>query len=119
MIYKVTKQYGQGLEGPADAFKTLEEAKAFVQSAAAQDAAMKIKVVYKVYEFDDLLHEVDSSHLVLSVSNQQSEDDSGQGQQSGAHSRPNPLGTTLQPKGALPRRDHPTDAKDDKDQGEK
>ena len=111
MIYKVTKQYGAGAEAIAESFKTLEDAKKYMDKSAAQDATMKIKVTYRVYEFDDLLHEVDSSKLETSRSGGEGESSAG-GKQGEAAFRPNPLATGAKPKGAI---QHWRDEEEDKD----
>lgn len=112
MFYKVTKKYGQGPETPGESFKTLDEAVAFAQQSAESDAAMKIQTIYRIYEFDDLLREIDSTKIEIGGKQDQAEQSSqGAGQTSGF--RPTPLNTAPRPKGAI----QPWDKKD-KDEDE-
>lgn len=98
MIYSVTKKYETGSEQPCKKFNTLEEARAFTQESAETDARMKIKVTYRIYEFDEVLDTIDSDKVKLSSS-----ESSGSGQGQGAGSRPNPFATAPQPKGSMPK----------------
>lgn len=98
MIYKVTKQYGKGSETIDKDFQKRSEAEQHALSAAEADAAMKVKVIYRVYEFDDLLQEIDTEKLTLNEKGSgQSESASGKGQ--AVSFKPTPLSTTPRPKG--------------------
>lgn len=104
MIYKVTKQFSGGREQPCQQFKTLKEAKDHATTAAAENALMKINVIYRVYEFDDLIDTVDSSKVVpTETTSGSSDDEAGGGKQSGATFQPTPFAKAPQPKGSPPK----------------
>lgn len=98
MIYSVTKKYETGSEQPCKKFNTLEEARAFTHEAAETDARMKIKVTYRIYEFDEVIDTIESDKVCLSSSESAS---SSQGR--GAGSSPTPFATAPQPKGSMPK----------------
>lgn len=66
MIYKVTKQFGASSSAThCGNFKTLEEARAYVQTKLAEDASLKIKnVIYKVLEGMDEVESYDSNQAI-------------------------------------------------------
>jgi hypothetical protein len=101
MIYKITKQYGKGKEISDRQFSTLKEAKDYMQQNAESDAAMKTQVIYRVYEFDEVVYEVDSSKI--DISSQFSSGDSSGGKSSSATFRPTPLATAPRPAGMPPK----------------
>lgn len=103
LIYKVTKQFSGGKEQPCKQFKTLNEAKAHATDSAAQNADMKIKVVYRVYEFDELLETIDSSTIQTPASNAASTASAAGGIQSGATFKPTPFEMSPRPKGTPPK----------------
>jgi hypothetical protein len=94
MIYKVTKQYGAGREMPCDQFKDLASAQAFVQEKIREDISLKIKAIYRIYEWDDLLQAFDSETTEISP-----QSDGSQGQGKGASFRPTPLNSSPRPPG--------------------
>lgn len=98
MIYRVTKQFSGGSEQPCQQFKTLDEARVYAADCASKNAALKIKVIYRVYEFDDVLVTLDSSKISTEA---EGSSDAGAvgGKQSGANFRPTPLQTTMRPAG--------------------
>jgi hypothetical protein len=101
-MYKITKQYGKSKEMTDKSFSTLKEAKDYVQSSAESDASMKIAVIYRLYEFDEVIHELDTTKIVLS--NLQSSSESSAGAKSSSASfRPTPLATSPSPKGSPPK----------------
>lgn len=100
MQYKITKQFGTGREVADKTFTTLFEATEHVQQCAEADAAMKVKTVYRVYEFDEVIHEVNSATVVLSSPSSESSG-SGSGKGSGISFNPSPLMTSAKPKGAI------------------
>lgn len=57
MLLKVTKQYSRGADIPVAHFADINDAKLFIQAKLADDARLKIKVTYKLFEGLDLLEE--------------------------------------------------------------
>lgn len=113
MIYRVTKRYGRGAETTVGSFKSIPEAKAFIQNAIEDDINHKLQVVYSIYEGADLLEEIDSAKVTISSTNSQQEDTSSQSKGAGQRFSPSPLNTTPQPRG-IPRSAW-KDAEEDKD----
>ena len=97
MTYKVTKQFGTNRELDSGQFKTLPEAKKYVQQQVQADAAMKVKSIYRIYEWDDLIEESHSDKIVVSAPSGNSDDSHG-GKGSGA--KPSPLSTVPRPPGS-------------------
>lgn len=116
-MYKVTKQYGRGAEiNMGGRFNNLVEAKAFVDKHIMEDALMNVKVIYKIYEFDELLSEYDSSKVNTAAA-RTSDEQGSQGKGSTASFRPTPLNTSPRPPGTPPKWIH--DADEDKEDKEK
>lgn len=99
MIYSVTKKYEAGSEQPCKKFNTLEEARAYMQESAETDARMKIRVTYRIYEFDEVIDTVDS--MMVKLTSSSSESSSGS-RGHGAGFKPTPLETSPRPKGTAP-----------------
>lgn len=118
MPYKVTKQYGRGLETIAQRFKNIDEAKRFMLQSAESDAAMKVQCVYRLYDFDDVIDTLDSTKIDLSSKTTDSSDAGSQGKTSSATFRPSPLQTTPRPPG-MPANNWSTDDKDKNDKEDK
>lgn len=112
MIYNVKKKYGTGSEQQCQSFSKLDEAKAYAQECAENDAAMRINVIYSIYEFDEVVETIDSSKVTVSRG---SEESSGSGKGQGASFRPTPLETAPRPKGTAPRWIHDEEDTDDSD----
>jgi len=105
MIFKVTKQYADGKEQLCKQFKTMKEAKAHAYESASENALMKIKIVYRIYEFDDLLETVDSNNLQPSQTVSAPAEDGAPsgGMQSGATFKPTPFEMAPRPGGTPPK----------------
>ena len=101
MSYNITKQFGTGREIPDRNFTKLDEAKIYVQQSAESDAAMKINCIYRIYEFDDVVHEVNSAKIDLSSKPADSAGSSSAGKGSGATFNPTPFAVSAKPKGAV------------------
>jgi hypothetical protein len=99
MLFKVTKQYGRGAETIAESFSDLAKARAFMQHEAKKDAQMKIQTLYRIYEFDEVVEELDTAKM--DTTPQQSEQNSDSSAGKGAGFRPTPLGTSPKPKGSV------------------
>lgn len=95
MSYRVTKQYARGSEINCETFKALSEARFYVEKHVVADAAMKVKVIYRIYEFQDLHSEYDSSESDFSGEQSQG----SQGKSSGASFHPTPLASAPRPPG--------------------
>lgn len=98
MIYKVTKQFATGAEQPCRTFKELEEAKVYANDNASANAALKIKVIYRVFEFDDIQYEIDSSKIELPQIASENNTTQG-GKQTGSTFKPTPFEMAPRPKG--------------------
>lgn len=92
MRYKVSKQYARGPESHFAQFTDLSDAKSFIQTKMEQDVLLNVKVIYKIYEFTELLTEFDSSKPDTTAAG-------SQGQSSQSQFRPTPLNTSLRPAG--------------------
>lgn len=103
MLFKVTKQYGRGTETIAESFSVLAKAREYMQREANKDALMKTYPVYRLYEFDEVIDEIDTAKLDTTPHHQQQQaqqaSGSGAGQSSGF--RPTPLGMAAKPKGSI------------------
>lgn len=98
MNFKVTRQYGTGSEQDYKTFNELKIATQFAEEQAHSDAAMKIKVIYRVYDFDDIKFEINSSNLPDAKSQAESAQGS-QGKQTGSSFSPTPFNTSPRPSG--------------------
>lgn len=96
MRFKVTKQYLRGSETQFAQFAEMNEAKFFVETKLEADAALNVKVIYRIFEFTELVAEFDPAHPNAGAS--QSSTDA-QGKSSEASFRPTPLSTTARPAG--------------------
>lgn len=97
--YKVGKQYGRGPETILDErFNNLSDVKAFVETKLADDAALNVKAIYRIYEDDEVHSEYDTSKVVITPASSQASQGS-QGMGSGASFRPTPLNTAPRPAG--------------------
>lgn len=82
-------------ELPAEQFDDIKLAKAFIEKKIADNNLLKVKVIYRLYEWDDLLQEFDPSKMQPI----ESDDTSSSGQGKGASFRPTPLNTAPRPAG--------------------
>lgn len=101
MHYKTTKQFGTGREAPDRTFGNLNEAKSYAQESAESDASMKLKTVYRVYEFDEVVYEANSATIDLASKANSDAAGSASGKGSGSSFSPTPFATTAKPKGAI------------------
>lgn len=112
MIYRVTKQFSTGSEQPCQQFKTLQEAKVYALDSASKNAALKIKVVYRVYEFDDIMETYDSAKVGDEA--QSSSAATTGGKSSGSSFQPTPFATAPRPSGLPHNWVKDSDNKEDK-----
>lgn len=113
MQYKVTQQYQRGSEQLAKTFVRAEEAWVYIKAQAETQAAMKIQVTYRLYDFDDIIGELDSSTYkpeAPASGGDSSPGAAGKGNQEVF--RPSPLATAPRPSG-MPQNWRP--AEDEKD----
>lgn len=96
MRYRVTIQYTKGPEDPIAEFKNQQDAEIFIMTKINNDAALKIRVLYRLYESFDLVKEYDSAESAGTEGGQ-----SSGGKSSGF--RPTPLNTSPTPAG-LPKK---------------
>lgn len=114
MSYKITVQYARDkTELPLkEEFEDLKEAKKFISEKINQEAVLKTKVIYRLYQnYDQLIEEFDSTKIEISSSAKDSQ--SSQGKSSKAGFKPTPFNMTPTPPG-LPKK-WLIDEDDDKD----
>lgn len=104
MQYQVTKQYERGGETPCGDFATLNEAHAFIRDQMIQDANMRTRIIYRIYESFDMIEEYDPRKGQIpggesARSKQETPAASAGGQGKGASFRPTPLNTAPRPAG--------------------
>lgn len=112
MHYKVTSQYVGAREIDAEQFSDLNKAKAFIENKLRENANLKLKVIYRLYEWDDLIQEFDPSKMEEMTGSSGESGSQGKGQ--GARFSPTPLQTSPRPPG-MP----PSSFKDDDDDKKK
>ena len=95
MRYKVSKQYTRGTESYCAQFSDINDAKFFIQARLADDAALNVKVIYRIYEFTELMQEFDPNKSGESASG----GTGSQGKSSEASFRPTPLSSSPRPAG--------------------
>jgi hypothetical protein len=95
MRYKVTRQYDKGIESHFAQLSDLHDAKLFVNAKLAEDAALNLKVIYRILEFTEMVMEFDPTKQNASTTATQG----SQGQSNQANFRPSPLSTTARPPG--------------------
>lgn len=110
MHYKVTSQYAGAREIPGEQFDDLNKAKAFIENKMRENAALKLKVIYRLYEWDDLIQEFDPSKMAAPTAGSGESGSGSQGQGKGASFRPSPLQSSPRPPGVPP-----SSFKDDED----
>ena len=108
MDYKVNKQYVRGPESSCAEFDELYDAKLFVQAKADYDASLNVKVIYRIYQYNQLVDEFDPNKTPMS-----SQESSSEGKGKTATFRPTPLNTTPRPPGSPPKWLHDDDDEDD------
>jgi hypothetical protein len=112
MQYKVTQQYQRGLEQSAKTFVKEADARAYMQEQLAYNASMKIQVVFRLYDFDDVMAEMDSTNFKPEAAASGESSGASSGKSSGANFRPSPLQTSLRP-GGMPNNWKDDDKKKD------
>lgn len=95
-MYKVMKKFSRGPEMLMSSFKTIIEAKKFIQEKLAEDASLRVTASYLLYEGFDLMGEFDQSKL--ETSSQGGSGSAGQ-QGSGQRFSPTPFNMKPQPNG--------------------
>lgn len=118
MIYNVTKKYESGSEQPCERFEKLDQAKSYALECAEKDASVRVKVIYSIYEFDEVVETVDSTKITIRHDSKESDESSSSSKGQGAAFRPTPLETSPRPKGTAPRWIHDDDKNDKDDKSE-
>lgn len=98
-MYKVTKKFVKGPETQIGVFKTIPEARKFIQEKLAEDALQRIQAVYSLYEAFDLIETFDQSKLVTTENQKEESNAGGAGHGSGQRFSPTPFNMTPAPKG--------------------
>ena len=78
MLYKVTKQYARGTDAPMAEFNDINDAKIFIFARLAEDAKLKVKVTYRLFEGVEMLEEFSESQASVSGVSQASGSSAGQ-----------------------------------------
>ena len=98
MHYKVFTHYGRGSDLLCAQFKDLADAKLFIEQKLAYNANQQLKVIYRLYDMDELIKEYDP--VKEPAQSGQTETQQGsQGKGSGAAFRPTPFNMTPRPAG--------------------
>ena len=99
MLYRVTKQYGRGPDILVEQFRDIQPAKNFIMTKLADDARVKVKSTWKLWEGMDLLEEFTELNLSDTSSRDEgSGSSSGQGQRSSF--QPTPFNMAPRPPGS-------------------
>lgn len=99
-MYKVTKQYGRGgHESLVGNYKSVAEAKAYVDSHIVEDVALKVHTYYRIYEFDEVIQTFDSSKIDIAKPASDSQEGGGKGKGTGATFSPTPFSSSPRPAG--------------------
>ncbi len=94
MLFRVTKRYTRGTDMLIAEFNDTNDAKMFIKAKLAEDARMKVKVTYCIFEGMDLLEEFSESDQQDSGSSSGS---AGSGQRSSF--QPTPFNASPRPPG--------------------
>lgn len=101
-MYKVTKKFSySGPETFIGNYKTLNEAKKFIQDKLLEDSTFKVNSIYLLYEGMDLIEELDQSKLEITSkpNDEESQGSGGAGKGSSQQFNPSPFSMTPRPKG--------------------
>ena len=90
MLYRVTKIYARGNDIAVAEFNEQNDAKLFMQAKLSEDARLKVKVTYRLYEGMELMEEMSEAESTTSQ---------GQGAQQTARFQPTPFNTAPRPTG--------------------
>lgn len=99
MQYQVTKQYERGGETPCGDFKTLGDARNFIRESMMQDAGMRIRITYRIFESFEMIEEYDPTRGQIPGGAEDAQSQSASGQGKGAGFRPTPLNSAPRPAG--------------------
>lgn len=94
MQYRVACYFGKGTDQPCAHFKLLSDAQLFIEKKLALDAAMKLSIIYRLYDLTDLIKEYNPA---------QAQAQGSQGKSSSATFRPTPFNTAPRPAGTPQR----------------
>jgi len=96
------KQYAKGGEIQCGSFSNINEAKLFIQENLHAEAAMNVQVIYRLYEYFDLLQEFTAADLD-SLGQDDEQGSGGQSKSSTQTFKPTPFNTTPRPLGTPPK----------------
>lgn len=99
MHYKVFIHYGRGSDILSAQFRDLADAKLFIERKLANDTSQPSKMIYRLYDMDELIKEYDPVKEPAQ-SGQAKTQQGSQGKGSGASFRPTPFNTTPRPAGS-------------------
>jgi hypothetical protein len=104
MQYRVACYFGRGADQACAQFKALTDAQLFIENKMAQDAQMKLTVIYRLYDLGELVKEYDPGKGVPASGKPQEQQAQGsQGKGSTASFRPTPFNTAPRPTGTPQR----------------
>lgn len=98
MIFKVTGQYGTGRENHLKDYKEEEDARSYIKEELEKAARLKTPAIFRLYDFDDLVAEFDSTKEIISPASQ-SESGASQGQGRATSFKPTPFNVAPTPRG--------------------
>lgn len=96
MKYSVKRQYGRGADTAFAEFNEISDAEFFITHKLQADANMNIKVIYKIYEFNEVISTFDADNVTPSAG---TKDQGTQGKSSTSSFRPTPFNTAPRPSG--------------------
>lgn len=99
MQYKVMMCHGRKSESLCAQFKEISDARLFIEHKVAAEAALKTNVIYRLYDFDELISEHDPASVQHEGKGQASSQSGSQGHGSGATFRPTPFNMSPRPGG--------------------
>lgn len=100
MPYRITKQYTRGSEQRlSQTFQNEGDAKTFITTKIANDISLNVKVIYRLYDGDDLVGKFDSSETQIAA-DQSNQGEGAQGKGRTSSFNPTPFNTSPRPANA-------------------
>jgi hypothetical protein len=106
MQYSVKGKYLRGGEIIFDSFKEMNQAKNYIKDKLLADTTLNVKVIYRLYDYDEMIHEYDpdQNSTQAFIKNQKNDKQDAQQHSTNTNQRPNPFSITLKPPGALDKK---------------
>lgn len=107
MLYIVTKQYLRGSETQCAEFNGIKEATTFIEGKMQDDAALNVKIIYRIHELGEVVKEFDPTKVQASAaqgsSSQASSSQGAQGKGAKSNFQPTPFNMAPRPGGTPPK----------------